>query len=81
MPALDVAAGDALQQRLQLQLVLADVLVTEAAALDSREFRNWLAFFTADLLYWVPIRSTRSASGAVGLRWMEGSRLEMARRL
>jgi 3-phenylpropionate/cinnamic acid dioxygenase small subunit len=62
MPALDVAAADALQQRLQLQLVVADVLVAEAAALDGREFRTWLAFFTTDLLYWIPIRSTRSAS-------------------
>jgi 3-phenylpropionate/cinnamic acid dioxygenase small subunit len=58
----DVAAGGPLQQRLMQQLELADVLVAEAAALDNREFRLWLSFFTADLVYWIPIRSTRSAS-------------------
>jgi 3-phenylpropionate/cinnamic acid dioxygenase small subunit len=57
-----VAAGEAEQQRLLTQLVLQDVLIEEAAALDNREFRRWLSFFTADLVYWIPIRSTRSAS-------------------
>jgi 3-phenylpropionate/cinnamic acid dioxygenase small subunit len=58
----DATGSEALQRRLMQQLVLQDVLIAEAAALDGREFRRWLSFFTADLVYWIPIRSTRSAS-------------------
>ena len=34
----------------------------EAAALDRRAFREWLSFLSDDIVYWVPIRSTRAAN-------------------
>jgi 3-phenylpropionate/cinnamic acid dioxygenase small subunit len=39
-------------------------LFEEAAALDRRAYREWLSFLTADVTYWVPIRSTRAADDA-----------------
>ena len=42
-----------------LQYEVEQFLYAEAALLDGRRFREWLALFTEDVRYWAPVRVTR----------------------
>jgi 3-phenylpropionate/cinnamic acid dioxygenase small subunit len=44
-----------------LQHELEQFFYAEAAVLDARRYEEWLTFFTDDLEYWMPVRSTRAA--------------------
>jgi len=56
-----VSAADALAAYLRLNEIQ-EMLIAEAAILDQRDYRQWLAFLTPDVRYWMPIRSTRAAN-------------------
>lgn len=45
----------------ELRLAVQDFLIDEAELLDSRRFEEWLALFTDDVEYRVPVRITRRA--------------------
>jgi Ring hydroxylating beta subunit len=44
---------------LELRVAVQDFLIEEAELLDSRRFEEWLALFTDDVEYRVPVRTTR----------------------
>ena len=44
---------------LELRMAVQDFLIEEAELLDSRRFDEWLALFTDDVEYRVPVRTTR----------------------
>lgn len=46
---------------LELHHEIEQFLFREARLLDDRQFHEWLALFTADCRYWVPIRETVAA--------------------
>jgi 3-phenylpropionate/cinnamic acid dioxygenase small subunit len=46
-------------------------LTAEARLLDDRRFDEWLALFTEDCRYWVPVRGVRSISSKTGERDIE----------
>lgn len=46
---------DAALSKLLLHHEVEDFLLAEADLLDDRKFRDWLALFANDLLYWMPI--------------------------
>ena len=54
---------EALRAKLEgvlLQHEVEQALYSEAALLDARDYQAWLDFFTEDVVYWIPIRSTRA---------------------
>jgi 3-phenylpropionate/cinnamic acid dioxygenase small subunit len=53
------------QADLILQHDIEQLLYEEAAILDERRLREWLAWVTEDIVYWMPARSTRSAGDIV----------------
>lgn len=55
-------AGQALTRGPQLQYEVEQFLYAEAALLDGRRFREWLALFAPDIHYWMPIRRTVTLS-------------------
>ena len=62
-----VAEGSALArmslaERAQLQFEVEQFLYAEAALLDARRYRDWLALIADDIHYWMPIRRTVSVS-------------------
>lgn len=46
-------------------------LTAESRLLDDRRFDEWLALFTPDCRYWVPVRGVRTISNKVGDRDVE----------
>jgi biphenyl 2,3-dioxygenase beta subunit len=55
------AEGDLLERAL-LQHRVEQFLYEEAALLDARKYREWLALLTEDIHYWMPIRRTVTKS-------------------
>jgi biphenyl 2,3-dioxygenase beta subunit len=51
-------ADYSLQERTALQYEAEQFLYDEAALLDARKYREWLALVTDDIHYWMPIRRT-----------------------
>ena len=45
-------------ERVQLQFEVEQFLYEEAALLDARRYRDWLALLADDIHYWMPIRRT-----------------------
>ncbi len=45
-------------ERVQLQFEVEQFLFEEAALLDARRYRDWLALLADDIHYWMPIRRT-----------------------
>jgi 3-phenylpropionate/cinnamic acid dioxygenase small subunit len=61
MRAVEIAAEPAalgLAERTQLQFEVEQFLYAEAALLDARRYRDWLALIADDIHYWMPIRRT-----------------------
>ncbi len=57
------AAGQAaLPERVLLQHEVEQFLYAEAALLDARRYRDWLALLADDIHYWMPIRRTVTQS-------------------
>ncbi len=52
------AAAASLAERALLQYEVEQFLYAEAALLDARRHREWLALFADDVRYWMPIRRT-----------------------
>jgi 3-phenylpropionate/cinnamic acid dioxygenase small subunit len=50
------------EQRLLLQHQVEQFLYDEAALLDARRLRDWLALLTDDIHYWMPVRRTVTIS-------------------
>ncbi len=48
-------ATEAAVQRLMLKEEIEDFLASEADLLDARRFEDWLALFTEDVRYWMPM--------------------------
>src|SRR6516162_2797167 len=51
-----------LAYRMQLQFLVEQFYYAEAAALDQRRYDDWLALFTDDVHYWMPVRRTRTSN-------------------
>ena len=66
MRALDVAEDPPpalnLAERALLQFEVEQFLYAEAALLDARRYRDWLALLADDIHYWMPIRRTVTAA-------------------
>jgi 3-phenylpropionate/cinnamic acid dioxygenase small subunit len=65
MSAVEIAAEPAalsLAERAQLQFEVEQFLYSEAALLDARRYRDWLALIADDIHYWMPIRRTVTMS-------------------
>jgi len=60
-PATPLANRD-LAYHMQLQFLVEQFYYAEAAALDQRRWDDWLALFTDDVHYWMPVRRTRSSN-------------------
>jgi 3-phenylpropionate/cinnamic acid dioxygenase small subunit len=61
MRAVEMTADPAplgLAERAQLQFEVEQFLYAEAALLDARRYRDWLALIADDIHYWMPIRRT-----------------------
>jgi len=57
-PAPPPQTGLPLSERVQRQYEVEQFLYAEAALLDARKYREWLALLAADIHYWMPIRRT-----------------------
>jgi 3-phenylpropionate/cinnamic acid dioxygenase small subunit len=57
-PAPAAAREPSLHERALLQYEVEQFLYAEAALLDGRKYRDWLALLTDDIHYWMPIRRT-----------------------
>ena len=55
-------AAMSLAERALLQHEVEQFLYAEAALLDARRYRDWLALIADDIHYWMPIRRTVSAA-------------------
>ena len=51
-----------LAYRMRLQFLVEQFYYAEAAALDQRRYEDWLALFTDDVHYWMPVRRTRTSN-------------------
>ncbi len=51
-------------------------LFKEARLLDNRRFREWVALFTEDARYWMPVRSNRYPKNSKAISILDGSRYE-----
>ena len=60
-PAMPLSNRD-LAYRMQLQFLVEQFYYAEAAALDQRRYDDWLALFTDDVHYWMPVRRTRTSN-------------------
>jgi biphenyl 2,3-dioxygenase beta subunit len=49
-------------ERMRLHHAVEQFLYAEAALLDAREYRKWLALMAPDIHYWMPIRRTVTSS-------------------
>ncbi|HEX3406496.1 MAG TPA: aromatic-ring-hydroxylating dioxygenase subunit beta, partial [Caulobacteraceae bacterium] len=56
------SAGASLADRAILQYEVEQFLYAEAALLDARQYREWLALIADDIHYWMPIRRTVTLS-------------------
>jgi 3-phenylpropionate/cinnamic acid dioxygenase small subunit len=56
------SAGPSLSERAILQYEVEQFLYAEAALLDARQYRAWLALMADDIHYWMPIRRTVTLS-------------------
>lgn len=54
-------APGAFIEELMLKEQIERALYDEAALLDARRYAEWLETLTDDVIYWIPIRSTRAA--------------------
>jgi PAH dioxygenase small subunit len=76
--------GTAPRVDVETRLAVHDLLVAEAALLDSGRYEEWLALFTDDVEYNAPIRVTRR-SGNVGvvdsIGWFEDDRQSLGLRV
>lgn len=61
-PAAQHADGMRQAERLQLQFEVEQFLYAEAAILDARRYRDWLALLDPAIRYWMPIRRTVTQS-------------------
>jgi 3-phenylpropionate/cinnamic acid dioxygenase small subunit len=52
--------------RMQLQFLVEQFYYAEAAALDQRRYEDWLALFTDDVHYFMPVRRTRTSNELEG---------------
>jgi PAH dioxygenase small subunit len=57
-------AGRGAAASLELRLAINDFLIEEAELLDSRRFVDWLALFTTDVEYKVPVRTSRKSGSS-----------------
>jgi 3-phenylpropionate/cinnamic acid dioxygenase small subunit len=65
MSAMEAAAPPlrlSLAERAALQYEVEQFLYAEAALLDARRYRDWLALIADDIHYWMPIRRTVTTS-------------------
>jgi biphenyl 2,3-dioxygenase beta subunit len=53
-----VGAKDEVAERISLQFAVEQFLYAEAALLDARRYRDWLALLDPAIRYWMPIRRT-----------------------
>jgi 3-phenylpropionate/cinnamic acid dioxygenase small subunit len=60
-PAMPLSNRD-LAYRMQLQFLVEQFYYAEATALDQRRYDDWLALFTDDVHYWMPVRRTRTSN-------------------
>jgi len=74
--AIDVAVVDAALER-----ELAAVVATEAALLDAARWDDWLALWTDDARYWVPLSGTAQPDDARGQCLADEDRLLLALRV
>lgn len=51
-----------LAHRMERQFLVEQFYYAEAAALDQRRYDAWLALFTDDVHYWMPVRRTRTSN-------------------
>jgi biphenyl 2,3-dioxygenase beta subunit len=51
-----------LARRMLLQFLVEQFYYAEATALDERRYQDWLALFTDDVHYWMPVRRTRTSN-------------------
>jgi len=65
-----------------------EFLYREADTIDSRHFEEWLAFFTDDIRYWVPIRRNltfnqrfEDATNERQTAWIDDNRMTLAARV
>jgi 3-phenylpropionate/cinnamic acid dioxygenase small subunit len=65
-----------------------EFLYKEADCIDSRHFEEWLAFFTDDIRYWVPIRRNlpfnqrfEDATDDHQTAWIDDNRMSLAARV
>jgi 3-phenylpropionate/cinnamic acid dioxygenase small subunit len=56
------AAEAGLPEQMRLQYEVEQFLYAEAALLDGRRYRDWLALLSDDIHYWMPIRRTVTLS-------------------
>ena len=56
------SSGASLTERALLQYEVEQFLYAEAALLDARRYREWLALLADDIHYWMPIRRTVTLS-------------------
>ena len=49
------------QARLMLRMDIEEFLYAEAALLDGRHYKDWLALLSDDIHYWMPLRRTTTA--------------------
>lgn len=61
MAAMPLFSRD-LAYRMRLQFLAEPFYYVEAAALDQRRYEDWLALFTDDVHYWMPVRRTRTSN-------------------
>lgn len=61
-PATSAVSNRDLAYRMQLQFLVEQFYYAEAAALDQRRYDDWLALFTDDVHYWMPVRRTRTSN-------------------
>ena len=54
-----------LAYRMRLQFLVEQFYYAEAAALDQRRYEDWLALFTDDVHYWMPVRVPVPATNSI----------------
>jgi 3-phenylpropionate/cinnamic acid dioxygenase small subunit len=75
-------------ENLLLAREVEEFLYREADTIDSRHFEEWLAFFTDDIRYWVPIRKNlafnqrfEDATDAHQMAWIDDNHMTLTARV
>jgi 3-phenylpropionate/cinnamic acid dioxygenase small subunit len=73
---------------LDLMREIEDLLYAEADYLDEREFEKWLALFTEDVRYWMPIRKNvasdnlaRETTAEDDIAWIDDDKATLVKRV